>query len=337
VPREDKKYQGITVDTYFGDVGDATDAAAENGISSLHGYWNQLWERCKSGDIVSSVYETADTMLRVKRKLNDAEKWRAFAQGDQFAGLRLALREDPFSNRAVTRPRGYPGDAVLLDMAYRIVGPAETTSPIGKMAFEATTNSPGSRSVRARKICVAKFIDSVAAEFDEPRIVSVACGHLRELDCSRAFAAGKLGGFLGVDQDSESIAVVKCNYGFRGITARCATLKEFLQQKVDAGPFHGIYSVGLFDYLDDATASKATAAMFRMLAPRGRLLIANLAPSLGDIAYMEAVMDWWMIYRSESQLTDIVSKAIGSGSTDIRSFADVLGNVAFTEIRRKAL
>ena len=106
----------------------------------------------------------ADAMLRVKRKFSDAEKWRAFAQGDQFAGLRLALREDPFSNRAVTRPRGYPGDAVLLDMAYRIVGPTETTSTIGKMAFEATTNSLGSRSVRARKLCVAKFIDSVAAD-----------------------------------------------------------------------------------------------------------------------------------------------------------------------------
>lgn len=96
---------------------------------------------CKSGDIVASVYETADAMLRVKRKLNDAEKWRAFVQGDHFAGLRHALREDPFSNRAVTRPRGYPGDAILLDMTCRIVGPTETTSTIGKMAFEATTNA----------------------------------------------------------------------------------------------------------------------------------------------------------------------------------------------------
>jgi extracellular factor (EF) 3-hydroxypalmitic acid methyl ester biosynthesis protein len=326
----------MTVDSYFGDLGDGAGmTVADNEVSNMLGYWNQLWDRCQSGDIVSSVYETADAMLRVKRKLNHAEKWRAFAQGDQFAGLRLALREDPFSNRAVTRPRGYPGDAVLLDMAYRIVGPTETTSTIGKMAFEATTNSPGSRSVRARKMCVAKFIDSVATEIDKPRIVSVACGHLRELDCSRAFADGKLGGFLGVDQDSESISVVDRNFGSRGVVARCATLKDFLQRKVDAGPFHGIYSVGLFDYLDDSTAVKATASMFRMLAPGGRLLIANLAPSLGDIAYMEAVMDWWMIYRSESQLTDIANKAVVTESAAVRTFTDVLGNVAFAEIRRK--
>jgi extracellular factor (EF) 3-hydroxypalmitic acid methyl ester biosynthesis protein len=337
IPRKTKRWEGMTaVDSYFGNLGDGAGSVADDEALNMLGYWNQLWDRCKSGDIVSSVYETADAMLRVKRKFNDAEKWRLFAQGEQFAGLRLALREDPFSNRAVTRPRGYPGDAVLLDMAYRIVGPTETTSTIGKMAFEATTNSPGSRSVRARKLCVAKFIDSVAVDIYKPRIVSVACGHLRELDCSRAFAAGKVGAFLGVDQDAESIAVVEKNFGSRGVIARCATLKDFLQQRVDAGPFHGIYSVGLFDYLDDATAAKATAAMFRMVAPGGRLLIANLAPSLGDIAYMEAVMDWWMVYRSESQLADIAKKAVGTDSADIRTFADVLGNVAFAEIRRKA-
>lgn len=324
----------MPVDSYFGEIGEADGSAAGGEISSMHGYWNQLWDRCKSGDVVSTVYETGDAMLRIKRALNDAAKWSAFAQSDQFAGLRLALREDPFSNRAVTRPRGYPGDAVLLDMAYRIVGASETTSTIGKMAFEATTNSPGSRSVRARKLCVAKFIDSVAAEFDKPRVVSLACGHLRELDCSRAFKSGKLGGFLGIDQDQESIAVVEKNFGSRGVTARCATLKDFLQGKVDAGPFHGIYSVGLFDYLDDVTAAKAARAMFRMVAPGGRLLIANLAPALDDIAYMEAVMDWWMIYRSESQLEAIAKSAVGTESADIRTFADVLGNVAFAEIGR---
>jgi extracellular factor (EF) 3-hydroxypalmitic acid methyl ester biosynthesis protein len=327
-----KHSEGTTVGSYCGDPG----SVGNDEVLNMRGYWNQLRDRCKSGDVVSSVYETADAMLRIKRQFNDDEKWRAFAQGGQFAGLRTALREDPFSNRAFARPRGYPGDAVLLDMAYRIVGPPESTSTVGKMAFEATTNSPGSRSVRARKLCVAKFIDSVATEIDRPRIVSVACGHLRELDCSRAFAAGKIGTFLGVDQDSESIAVVEEIYGSRGVIGRCATLREFLQQKVDPGPFHGIYSVGLFDYLDDATAAKATAAMFRMVAPGGRLLIANLAPSLGDIAYMEAVMDWWMIYRSESQLADILKKAVDTETSDITTFADILGNVAFAEIRRKA-
>jgi extracellular factor (EF) 3-hydroxypalmitic acid methyl ester biosynthesis protein len=291
--------------------------------------------RPRSGDVVSSVYETADALLRVKNTLNDAEKWRLFGQTEQFVDLRDALREDPFSNRAATRPRGYPGDAVQLDMAYRIVTPPNSISEIGRKAFEATTNSPGSRSVRARKKCVAKFIDSVAAEFDKPRVVSVACGHLRELDCSDAFKERKIGELLGVDQDAESIAVVQKNFGTRGVTACCASLKDFLQQRVDSGPFHGIYSVGLFDYLDDVTAAKATSAMFRMLRSGGRLLIANLVPSLGDIAYMEAVMDWWMIYRSPAQLHALVETALGPEAADIRTFTDVLGNVAFAEIRRR--
>jgi hypothetical protein len=130
--------------------------------------------------------------------------------------------------------------------------------------------------------------------------------------------------------------MVQKNFGARGVTACCASLKEFLQHRVYPGPFHGIYSVGLFDYLDDATAAKATAAMFRMVAPGGRLLIANLAPSLGDIAYMEAVMDWWMIYRSQSQLDALAKVAVTPDVADIRTFTDVLGNVAYAEIRRRA-
>jgi hypothetical protein len=145
-----------------------------------------------------------------------------------------------------------------------------------------------------------------------------------------------LGEFLGIDQDVDSIAVVQETFGSRGVVPRSASLKEFLSGQVSAEPFHAIYSAGLYDYLDELTAVKATAGMFRLLQPGGRLLIANLTPSLIDVAYMEAVMDWWLIYRTREEIGAIAKAAVAGSRAEIHTFTDVLGNIAFAEIVRKS-
>src|SRR5258708_1572991 len=105
---EEHRWEGMTLDSYFGEsVATGGSFATDNGLST-HGHWILLWKRFKSGVVVSSVNETADALLRVKRRLVDAAKWRACANSDDSAGLRQPRGEAPFSNRAVTRPRGYP-------------------------------------------------------------------------------------------------------------------------------------------------------------------------------------------------------------------------------------
>ena len=305
--------------------------------------WRTLAERCRSGDVTSSVYETADALLGIRAAAMAASPgtsaagntvWRAAIESDGFAELRALLRTDPFSRRCVEKPRGYPGDAELLDMAYRLTGPPAGTSAVGAAVFDATTNSPGSRSVRLRRHRLAQFVDEVAGEFPNTTIASVACGHLRELASSKAFTSRRLKRFLGVDQDPASLAEVTRSYSGLPIEARQATLRDFLVPQGTPEAFSGIYAAGLFDYLEDAIAVKAIAAMTRLLAPQGRLLIANLTPSLIDIAYMEAIMDWWLLYRSEDYMAKLAAQAVQRADATVRSYTDVLGNVAFIEIRR---
>jgi hypothetical protein len=45
--------------------------------------------------------------------------------------------------------------------------------------------------------------------------------------------------------------------------------------------------------------------MFRMLRPGGNMLIANFLPTLRDIGYMEAFMDWHLIYRTRRDMVEI--------------------------------
>jgi hypothetical protein len=307
--------------------------ALNQGIS---GPWLDLLDRCRKGDVIGAVYETADALLCQRRKLNEPLAWRASLDQPGFRALRDLLREDPFSDRAATKPRGYPGDAVLLDLAYRVERPAAATTPLGRLAFEATTNSPGCRSIRARKRAAAEFIDSVAMQFNKPRLACIACGHLRELAICEAFHDGDIGEFTAVDQDPEAIARLHEIYRPDDIRTQCASLKEFLHFKpTERSRFHGIYALSLFDYLDDKSAAKTLATLFRMLHPWGRLLVANLAPSLKDIAYLEAVMDWWMVYRSPEHLTRIAKNTVGENAAVIRAHTDILGNVSYLELERR--
>jgi extracellular factor (EF) 3-hydroxypalmitic acid methyl ester biosynthesis protein len=65
------------------------------------------------------------------------------------------------------------------------------------------------------------------------------------------------------------------------------------------------YSLGLFDYLEDATCRRIIQGMYRLLSPSGRLVVANFSTT-PDCAYLEAAADWWLVYRKESDMERLV-------------------------------
>jgi len=64
------------------------------------------------------------------------------------------------------------------------------------------------------------------------------------------------------------------------------------------------------------------------LRPGGRVVIANLTPANGEIAFMESVMDWWMVYRECADLARLVD----SGRLSTRTYALCGGRVACLEV-----
>ena len=84
-----------------------------------------------------------------------------------------------------------------------------------------------------------------------------------------------------------------------------ASIRQLLSQKANLGDFDLVYSTGLFDYLQQTTAQRLTSAMFEMLRPRGRLLVANFLPGIRDIGYMESFMDWKLIYRTRQEMLEV--------------------------------
>jgi hypothetical protein len=46
--------------------------------------------------------------------------------------------------------------------------------------------------------------------------------------------------------------------------------------------------------------------MGKMLSPGGKMVVANFTPKLQNIAYMEAFMDWQLIYRGQSDMLQLM-------------------------------
>lgn len=64
-------------------------------------------------------------------------------------------------------------------------------SEIGCAIFRGTTGGPNGQSVIERREIIGQRIDHVAAENSNARILSIACGHLREAQRSTAIRSAE--------------------------------------------------------------------------------------------------------------------------------------------------
>jgi SAM-dependent methyltransferase len=269
---------------------------------------------------------------RIRRQVSPTE-WRALVQNVVATHPVLELlHQEPFTRRCFQRPRGYPGDAPLLDLVYRDRPYTVELTRLGAKLHAWTDRHPGCQSVRDRLRVLARAIDRAAERREGARVLSLACGHLREAHLSNAVRRGAISELVALDQDPESLAVVEREHGASNVVASRSSVRRFVASGESLGEFDFAYTAGLFDYLEERDGIAVTAALFRSLRPGGRLLIANFAPQLPEIGYMEAVMDWWLIYRDEAAMA-VFADAIPQAAIASRSIVrDAGGNIVYLTI-----
>ena len=192
----------------------------------------------------------------------------------------------------------------------------------------------GARSVRSRAEILAGIIDETTKRTESPRILSVACGHLREASQSAALRDGRVGEFLALDQDGDSLAEVARSVGSR-VRIVQNSVRSLLAGKTHLGGFHLIYAAGLYDYLSDRVASRLTRLLFDMLAPGGRLVVANFATPLPEAGYMESFMGWKLIYRNADEMNRLSEEISPEEWKSHRIFWDEHESVLFLDLVRR--
>jgi hypothetical protein len=274
--------------------------------------------------------------LRTRRLAACPEEWSDVVDLCRRHRLIELLHQDPFTVRAFSKPRGYAGDAVMMDYIYgreEFWTPPECT-PLGRAIFDFTTSAPASEGVRARRGYVSHLIDRTAEEIRRPHVLSVAAGHFREASLAAAVKRRRLGRCVALDGDAESLKEVERSYAkYRVEPAHCR-VRQLLANKVVLGKFDLIYSLGLFDYLAQPIGQRLVKILFQMLRPAGRLVVANFLPGIRDVGYMEAFMDWMLIYRNRQDMMDLTIEIPQCELREVALFAEENQNILFLDVQR---
>src|SRR4029079_5690378 len=127
-------------------------------IPAIEGVFCESEADLRSGRVDAGMRHAVSTLARLRQTVS-VEQWRALCQAVASHPFRTTLHEDPHVLRASKKPRGYAGDAVLLDYIYGCAPLPETTTELGRAIYQwAVENSFAFRSVRLRRWILARHL-----------------------------------------------------------------------------------------------------------------------------------------------------------------------------------
>ena len=227
--------------------------------------------------------------------------------------------------RTNLKPRGYAGDSEVMRLIYAndFRGPTVFAQFMHKYPVELAA----AQAVRNRRALVGEWVrEHVAKHQGEPlRVLSVACGPAEELQeivrTKEEVAAIK---FTLLDQDTQALGEARAvidrleqKLGTRLQVKTLCTSVRTMQQggaPIEGGPFDLVYSMGLFDYLTDTTATAVLAWLYGRMAPGGELIVGNFHSRNPSRVFMEYWADWTLWYRNEGELLRLADALPGAQS-----------------------
>jgi extracellular factor (EF) 3-hydroxypalmitic acid methyl ester biosynthesis protein len=308
--------------------------ALDLGLEFYRDQLDDLHTRLLDGDVAAGFGGLVACLAEWRTQF-DRGGWRTFIDRVCRAHAILPLvHSEPMTAHSFAAPRGYHGDAELLDYCYRLHR-LDNLDSRSLALNSAVVSSPAPRAVRCRREILATFVDEVASETSNARILAVAAGHLREARLSAAVRDDAVREYVALDQDSQSLSEIATDPSCRRVTTVAASVRDLMAGRLDLGQFDGIYAAGLYDYLRPSTARRLSRTLFDCLRPGGRLLVANFLEGIECVGYMEAYMDWYLIYRTADEMRAVASDIPLARIAEQRQYAETNGNITFLDLRKQ--
>ena len=259
------------------------------------------------------VFEATIALHKLRNTL-PSEIWQELLVIGRQHAVTPYFLQDPFTNWSFVKPRGYSGDAALLDFFYfhpEIAEHVLHATPLGKAIYTFTSRAPSSIAGRERLGILTKYVDDAAmARPQEAEVLSIACGNLREAATSTGLFGDKLKRWVALDQDPQSIATVARDYPGTAVEPTEGSVRTVLLKGDKLGTFDLVYTSGLYDYLADKVAVKLTKKCLSMLKPGGKLMFCNYAKDIFVDGYMELFMNWALLLRDDKDMAAIIKASI---------------------------
>lgn len=300
-------------------------------VATLWGEWRALWS-----DAAECLTEIGGEPDRV-------------AAAKAYTELRLTpeLVCGPLWGQAYHKPRGYPGDYLVMEHIYD--GRPRGDTPFGRIAHLLGVHI--GQFVVKRKDLVREAIATILARsrrYGTINIVSLGAGPAQEVvEIARSEdTVTRPVEFVLVDQDPDALrfagrAVSNALTGRRDnpplkIEPRQISVLRLLKE-IDPTRLvpeaDMIYSAGLFDYFSDRTCRTLAHRLYAALRPGGLLLLGNMKAGTDMVWPLELIADWSLSYRNAE---NVLSWADGLDGAEISLRTEATGYDYLLSVRKPA-
>lgn len=249
------------------------------------------------------------------------------------------LEDAPFLRRVIEKPRGYPGDSMMMQMVYE--NGYQGNSSFARFLHRHPLRIPSAQAVRNRRGLICNELESFieAHPNDTVNVLSVACGPAWEMKDFFASSphANRIQLFL-LDQDEEALQEARQSIIEGGGDPDGGSV-HFVRESVrtllrrdaaglfDNVQFDFVYTMGLFDYLTIPVARALVTRLHELSAAGAQLMIGNYTSESPDRHYMEHIMDWPLLYKSPdemlglaAELPETTERSIGYEESGVQMF-----------------
>ncbi|MEI9417303.1 class I SAM-dependent methyltransferase [Mesorhizobium sp. Cs1321R2N1] len=315
--------------------GEAFETARAELALILHATQQQVEQQKFPAEIVRRLL----SLLNALRAKVHPDVWQALIPVAQNHPIQKYFLEDPLTHWSFTKPRGYSGDAQLLDYIYcdpHVAESVANASEIGKALYSHTQNVPSCVAARERRDLLTRYVDETAAKNGPgTEVLAIAAGHLREANRSAALAERGLKRWVALDQDPQSVGLIARDFQGTAVEAIDGSVRTVLTRGHKLGKFDLIYASGLYDYLQHNVAVKLAKTCLQMLKPNGTFLFANYAEGTPDAGYRETFMDWVLLLRSEVDMWNIINASVDRNTVEAQVYFGENRNVLYGVIQKR--
>ncbi|MBW3596962.1 MAG: class I SAM-dependent methyltransferase [Planctomycetes bacterium] len=262
---------------------------------------NRTYEQIAGGlgDLVSACRRLETALGADAALVRDTQARLQAATADWF-------NQSWIGERARSKPRGYPGDYLLLNTIY---DRAPKSPGVGGYLDLWIMDLLLAHSVRARWQMLHAFLESELYQRREQNVavLNVACGPCREYTVGIHNPGAANVKLTCLDNDQEALDYVAANVApiARGVQEFGYARYNALRMKSPAATIRNfgrsdiIYSIGLCDYIDDEFLIAILAGWRESLSPGGALFVAFKDIIRYDPTPYQWLLDWHFFRRTE--------------------------------------
>lgn len=250
--------------------------------------------------------------------------------------------KSPIVKRAFEKPRGYPGDYLMLEIVYN-------NRPLAKdgMGFyfdKYFLSNPYAVAVRYRKDKLREILKNEIKQsaLKTIKIFNIACGSCREIkELPAGIFQNKTVVFTNLDWDEEALDFSRIALKDLPANSKCDFVKEDIMNLIKgagtAKTFEKqdlVYSIGLIDYLPDRVLKLFMQYFYGLLKEKGKLVLThkNKEKTFSPIA-PDWFCNWKFVPRTKEEAIKLFYNC-GIKSFDLSTEVDEFNDIFYFTITK---